>query len=163
MTLTDLGVAHFAAAVVGLVLGAIALVSRKGTPQHRLTGMCFVVAMVTLNGTALGIYRLTGAFGPFHALALMSLVSLLFGIVPALRRRPGWLIAHFKGMSFSYLGLVAAASAELVVRAGLLGSFARTPERIIAVGVAIAIVFTVLGLVLVPRLERAALNVRGAQ
>jgi uncharacterized membrane protein len=163
MTLTTIGAAHFAAAIVALVLGAVVLVLRKGTPTHRLMGMCFVLAMLTLNATALSIYRLTGAFGPFHALALVSLIGLLVGVAPALRRQPGWLIAHYRGMSFSYLGLLAAATAEIVVRAGLLGSFARTPERIIAVGVAIAIVFTVLGLVVMPRLERAALNVRVAK
>src|SRR5262245_16186831 len=98
MNPTSLGAAHFASAIAALALGAAVVpTTRKGTSEHRLVGMGFVLAMVTVNVTALGLYRLTGTFGPFHALALMSLMSLLLGVVPALRRQPGWLVAHYKG------------------------------------------------------------------
>jgi hypothetical protein len=75
--------------------------------------------MVTLNATALGIYRLFHAWGPFHWLALLSLASVAVGVFTARRRRAGWPVRHARLMAGSYIGLVAAAAAEIVVRVPL--------------------------------------------
>jgi hypothetical protein len=74
--------------------------------------------MVLLNVTALAIYRLTGAFGPFHVAAILSLASVTAGIIPAVRRKPAatWVERHYWWMTYSYLGLLAAAVAEVVTR-----------------------------------------------
>jgi hypothetical protein len=74
--------------------------------------------MVALNGTALLIYDLFGRFGPFHWLALASLATLLAGLVPAMRKRPrrSWLFYHAEYMSWSYVGLLAAAVSEVTTR-----------------------------------------------
>ncbi len=85
--------------------------------------------MITVNGTALGIYRLTGQFGPFHMLAIASLAVTIWGLLMVLRRRQNWVIWHFHAMCYSYLGLLAAATSEAVLRLHLLGSVARTPLR----------------------------------
>ena len=64
------------------------------------------------------IYDLFGGVGPFHIAALISLVTLIGGTIPARRRRPprGWLPWHAYWMSWSYVGLVAAAVAETATR-----------------------------------------------
>ena len=80
--------------------------------------------MVALNVTALSIYKLFGAFGPFHFFAIVSLVYVFFGLIAAILRRPRemWLARHAKFMSWSYVGLMAAAASEAVVRIPV-GSF----------------------------------------
>lgn len=114
-----LGPLHLAAACLALASGGWVVLRRKGTAGHRRAGWVYAAAMVALNGTALGIYRLTGGVGPFHLAAFASLVTLAAGMLPALRRprRPGWLERHYVFMSWSYVGLVAAAVAETATRA----------------------------------------------
>src|SRR3982750_2213322 len=102
-----LGLLHLSASIVALLSGAVVLLRRKGNAAHRRIGWVYVVSMVVLNVTALMIYRLTRSFGPFHVAAVVSLASLIAGIIPAWRRLPknGWLDRHYSRMSYSYLGL----------------------------------------------------------
>lgn len=67
------GQLHLAAALMALAAGGLMLRRPKGTRSHRRSGWLYVASMLTLNGTALLIYRLTGRFGPFHIAALVSL------------------------------------------------------------------------------------------
>jgi uncharacterized membrane protein len=154
---SSLGAIHFTAAIVALALGAIVLGTPKGTPLHRTIGAGFVAAMVILNVSSLAIYRLTGHFEPFHALALFSLATLARGVVPALRRRPGWLMAHYWSMAWSYLALLAAACSEIVVRVILRAGIFAGPWQVVGLGIAIAIVFVVVGMLVLPRLQRTAM------
>jgi uncharacterized membrane protein len=156
MTLSTLGAAHFTCALAALALGALVLLERKGTPSHRAKGASYVMAMLLVNLTALGIYRLTGRFGPFHALALLSLGTVAWGMRAVLRRRQGWLVTHFYCMAWSYVGLLAATVAEIVVRVPRFAASIDSAPRAMAVGVAIAVVFAVLGSVIMPRLQRRA-------
>jgi uncharacterized membrane protein len=157
MIASSLGAVHFTTAIVALAFGAIVLGAPKGTPLHRTIGAGYVAAMVILNASALAIYRLTGHFEPFHALALFSLATVMRGMAPALRRRPGWLIAHYWHMAWSYLALLAAACSEIVVRVFLRAGIFTGPWQVIGVGIAIAILFVLLGMVVLPRLRRAAM------
>jgi len=157
MISSSLGAAHVTAAVAALGLGFVVFVVRKGTDAHRLFGLGFVLAMIVLNATALAIYRLTGQFNPFHGLALMSLATTVWGVLIVLRRRENWMASHLRMMFFSYLGLLAAATAEAVLRLGLLRPLVGGPSGVIAVGVAIAIAFAAAGALLVPRLQRSAI------
>jgi uncharacterized membrane protein len=112
-----LGLFHTACALVALGSGAAVLMRRKGTAGHRRTGWVYVASMLLLNGTALMIYRLFGGFGPFHVAAVFSLVTVLAGIVPAVRRRPAnWLDHHYQWMTWSYVGLCAATVSEVATR-----------------------------------------------
>jgi uncharacterized membrane protein len=154
---SSLGAVHLTVAVAALAFGAIVLGAPKGTALHRTIGAGYVVAMVILNVSALGIYRLTGHFQPFHALALLSLATIVRGMVPALRRRPGWLMAHYWNMAWSYLALLAAACSEIVVRLLLRSGAFTSPWQVIAGGIAIAVVFVVVGMVVLPRLQRTAM------
>lgn len=116
--MSTLGWFHTAAAVAALVAGAAVLLRGKGTRSHRRLGWTYVAAMIALNVTALAIYRLTGSFGPFHLAAVLSLASVAVGVVPAVRRTPAatWVERHYWWMTYSYLGLIAAAVAEIVTR-----------------------------------------------
>src|SRR5689334_18554267 len=102
MPVSSLGAAHAAAALAALVFGMIVLVMRKATQLHRAMGMSYAIAMVAVNGAALMIYRLTGHFGPFHALAMLSLATILAGVAASILRPPDWLAKHYRMMSFSY-------------------------------------------------------------
>ena len=154
---SSLGAVHFTTAIVALAFGAIVLGAPKGTRLHRTIGAGYVAAMVILNVSSLAIYRLTGHFEPFHALALFSLATVVRGIVPALRRRPSWLMAHYWSMAWSYLALLAAACSEIVVRLFLRATIFTGPWQVIGGGIAIAIFFVAVGTILVPRLQRTAL------
>lgn len=118
-----LGLVHTGSALVALACGAVVLLQRKGTRVHRRLGWTYVASMVTLNVTALLIYRLFGGFGPFHVAALVSLATLAAGVVTVARRRPAhnWVEHHYWWMAYSYLGLVAAGVAETTTRSGVVG------------------------------------------
>ena len=150
--MSTLGAAHFAAALAALAFGSAVLMDRKGTNAHRALGTAYVVAMIATNVTALGLYRLTGYFGPFHALALGSLAVLARGVVVVLRRRPGWLSAHSHSMAWSYLGLLAAACAEIIARIPPVSRLIGSGLHALLLGLSIAVVFLVVGLVVLPRL-----------
>jgi uncharacterized membrane protein len=158
---SSLGAIHLTTAIVALAFGAIVLGAPKGTLLHRTIGTGYVAAMVILNVSSLAIYRLTGHFEPFHALALFSLATVVRGMVPALRRRPGWLMAHYWSMAWSYLGLLAAACSEIVVRLFLRAGILTGTWQLIGGGIAIAILFVVVGMVVLPRLQRTALAYTG--
>lgn len=112
-----LGWFHTICALLALASGAAVLMRRKGTRSHRRLGWLYVGSMLALNGTALMIYRLFGGFGPFHVAAVASLLTVVAGIVPAYRRKPAkWVEHHYAYMAWSYVGLWAAAVAEVGTR-----------------------------------------------
>lgn len=126
--MTLLGQVHFAAALVALGSGAAVLVtSPKGNRWHRQIGWVYAVSMLALNGTALMIYRLFGGFGPFHVAALVSLAGLVPAVVCARRAKSSriardlaargrWVERHYYWMTWSYVGLCAAAVSETATR-----------------------------------------------
>jgi len=153
-----LGAAHVTAAIAALALGLVVLSAAKGDTIHRLFGAGYVTSMLVVNATALGIYRLNGQFGPFHALALLSLGGVALGTFAVLRQRGNWLVRHYQAMAYSYLGLWAAAAAEAVIRVKIFGALASGPRGAMAIGVGIAVLFAALGYLVIPRLQRAALG-----
>ncbi|MGK0375924.1 MAG: putative membrane protein [Arenicella sp.] len=111
-----LGLVHSLTALLAIIFGAAVIFSSKGTKRHQLIGRAYVVAMWLLNITALMDYELYGYFGPFHWMALISLATVVIGHLAVLRKRPGWKQSHAYIMSWSYVGLIAAAVAETVSR-----------------------------------------------
>jgi len=150
------GQVHVASAIVALAAGAWIIWRPKGTATHRRVGWVYAAGMLTLNVTALMIYRLTGTFGPFHIAALVSLVTLIIGLVPAWRRQPAnWLDHHYFWMAYSYLGLLAATVAETATRVPAVQSFAGGPTPVFwtVVVVSSIAVFVVGGRVIRQRFE----------
>lgn len=156
-----LGLTHTIAALAALMAGAAVLLTRKGTRRHRQLGWTYVVSMILLNVTALLIYRLFGRFGPFHVGAVFSFVTVVAGTVAALaaRRARGRrnaverarvLELHYQLMTWSYVGLVAAAVSEIATR---LPALRPRPEQVLAFGVTVAVA-TLLVVVLGARLIR---------
>jgi uncharacterized membrane protein len=158
MIASSLGAAHVTAAILALGLGLVVLLAQKGTPFHGLFGAAYATALVVVNISALGLYRLTGQFGPFHALALLSFAVVVSGVLAVLRRRENWPARHYQFMAYSYLGLWAGAVAEAVARLKLLGPLASGSRGSITVGMTIAILFAALGYLVIPRLQPVALR-----
>jgi uncharacterized membrane protein len=113
---------HTSFALIALAAGLAIFTITKGTTLHRVIGYTYVVSMLSLNLTALTIYRLFGGFGPFHVLAIISLITLAFGFIPAYTKRPkqAWLNRHYELISWSYVGLIAAAASEILTRIPLI-------------------------------------------
>ncbi len=113
-----LGTIHTGLGVASLLAGAAVALQPKGTRRHRFLGRTYVLSMFGLNGTALLLYRLTGTFNFFHVAALLSLLTLILGMLPT-RARPfaGFFVArHAYFMSGSYVGVLAATAAEIATR-----------------------------------------------
>jgi uncharacterized membrane protein len=111
-----LGLVHVLMALAAMLIGTAVVFSRKGTRKHRWMGRSYVAMMVGLNGTALLNYELYGEFGPFHWMVLASLATLIAGFIPTWQKAPGWIYPHAFLMAWSYIGLMAAAVAEVASR-----------------------------------------------
>ncbi len=109
---------HMFTAITAMGAGTLVLLIKKGTRAHRFWGYLYLYLMLTINGTAFMLYGLFGAFGPFHVAAVISLLTLLAGFVPVMRRKPAkkWLQQHFTFMYFSVVGLYAAFASETLTR-----------------------------------------------
>jgi uncharacterized membrane protein len=118
-----IGIGHVVFGIGALMVGAIVLARPKGSPWHRRAGYTYAAMLALVNVTAFGLYRLLGHFGPFHALALVSLTTLAVGMIPAISRRPAstWIYLHAHTMCWSFVGLVAAFFAEIAVRVPSVG------------------------------------------
>ena len=116
--MSTLGWIHTIFGTVALVAGTAVLLMRKGTRWHRTLGHIFLTSMIALNIISFFMYGLFGRFGPFHWMAVASLITLLAGMVPVLTRRPKgrWLELHGAFISGAYVGLIAATAAEVTSR-----------------------------------------------
>jgi uncharacterized membrane protein len=132
MDISVLGWIHSLACVAALLLGALMIVSAKGTPAHRRNGRLYVIAMVAANLLSLDIYKgdigahgfAPGTFGFFHWLAVAALVFVLAGFYAASRQARGfWAYLHPASMVLSYYvlvgGLINEAFARIVALHGL--------------------------------------------
>ena len=107
---------HVVAAFSALLAGVAVLLLPKGTHTHRVIGTVYVLALVLVNAAALSLHR-ENAFGVFHALAVVSLVTIAVGLLPLLlgKRSPMIITTHAYCMTWSYAGLVAAGCGQLAV------------------------------------------------
>ena len=114
-----LATGHVLAAFSALGAGVAVLVSPKGTHTHRVIGTVYVLALVLVNVAALSLHR-ENNFGVFHALAVVSLVTITIGLSPLLfgKRSPMVIATHAYCMTWSYAGLVAAGCGQLTVVIG---------------------------------------------
>lgn len=110
------GLFHTIAAVLSMVFGTAVLLNKKGTLKHRRMGRVYGISMLLMIVSAFAIYNF-GGFSLFHGFALVSLVTLVLGMVPVLRKKhPNWYARHYYFMAWSVVGLYCAFWAELGVR-----------------------------------------------
>lgn len=141
----DVGALHVTAACLALVVGVAVLVRRKGGAWHVALGRIYLGAMLAVNLPVLLLYEATGRPGPFHVLALVSMVTTALGWRSLHRGRRGGdvLRAHGAFMTWSWIGVVTAGLAQLANH--------QWPQRSPAPVVVVVMTCTALGLVLVPR------------
>jgi uncharacterized membrane protein len=147
--LTLAGAIHTVLALSGIVVGLVQLLRPKRGAGHRARGYAFVYAMLIADGTAMLIFQFTGKFNILHAGAIVNLVCVVLGVVPVLRspRRANWKNQHYYFIAWSYVGLLAAAATELVVRTVHLA----TRGQAWTVTAFVSIVVTAIGYVLIER------------
>lgn len=73
---------HAFAAIAALLLGAVVLFRRKGTPLHKAMGRVWAALMLVTAGSAIFIneIRLIGPFSPIHIFSVVTFVGLAYGI-----------------------------------------------------------------------------------
>ena len=120
-----LGTAHVALAIAALIIGAAVAFLPKGGRRHRTLGYFYAISLLLVNVSALSVYEEAVGMGPFHILAVISLLTLISGFIPAFLRRPvsSWLYLHAYFMSWSYVGLVAAGVAQIITMSSSLSAW----------------------------------------
>jgi uncharacterized membrane protein len=113
---TTAGLIHTALAGLCIILGLAQLMQRKGGAMRRVLGYVFVCAMVMADLSALAVPQ--SGFSLLHLRAIVNLVCIAAATLPMLRRprETDWMSVRYRWMAGAYLGLVAAAATELVVR-----------------------------------------------
>jgi uncharacterized membrane protein len=99
---------HASAALIGVLLGTVALSSRKGSLLHRLAGYSWVVLMITVAISSFWLRTLPwfpGGFGPIHILSVTTLICLVRGVIAARQHR---IKAHRVNMLGTFWGLLGA-------------------------------------------------------
>lgn len=112
------GLIHFIASLFALVFGTLILVLTKGTKKHITYGRLYGLSMLVVLATAFMIYRLWGAWGVFHWVAVLSSVTLLAGFLPVLIKQPAhhYISLHYSFMYWSVMGVYGAFVSETLVR-----------------------------------------------
>jgi uncharacterized membrane protein len=120
---STIGLIHTIFAVIAIASGALVLIFTKGTAKHKFIGYVFFLAMLLMNITALFTQSLY-VFGPFHWMAIASLLLVSVGVMFPMffRSHPNWLNIHYDLMLWSYVGLIAAMFSEIIVRVPAVGA-----------------------------------------
>lgn len=148
---------HVAAALTALVLGAVVVLRPKGVRAHRRLGVAYAIALLVVDVAALSVHR-EATFGPFHVLAVISLLTIAVGITPlALGSRvPTALATHAYCMTWSYAGLIAAGIGQLAATWSRNGGPHLVPWAIVGVLVISGvIIFTRVPRILAPMMRNA--------
>lgn len=122
--LTTAGWVHTVLASVGILVGAEQLIRTRRDWWHRQLGYVYVASMVVADLSILSVYRFNGRFNAFHVGAIVNLLCLWMALHPMLASpRPlQWRLKHYMWVSWSYVGLLAAALTEFIIRTQPLGS-----------------------------------------
>jgi len=105
---------HAAAAAIAVVLGPVPLYRKKRDMLHKVTGYIWVIAMLTVAGSAFFIhsFAVIGPFSPLHGFALLTFWSLWRAITTV---RRGDILAHEITLrSLYWFGLWAAGLANFL-------------------------------------------------
>ena len=93
---------HALAAIVAILLGAIQLLSPKGTMIHKALGYVWVLLMLVVSVSSLFIHEINmwGKYSPIHILSLYTIATLFQAIYFA---RVGNIKRHKQTMTLLYL------------------------------------------------------------
>lgn len=93
---------HAVLAVTAIILGGVQLAAPKGTPSHRLLGRVWVASMAIVALSSFFIHEIR-MFGPFSAIHLLSVLTLIT-LWQAIRLvRKGDIVRHKKAMIRLYV------------------------------------------------------------
>ena len=114
----EIGLVHTISSFLALIFGTSVLIMKKGTTTHKKAGYAYVVSMVILIITAFMIYRLFKGWGLFHYATIVSLLTLMGGMISIWTKKPvnNWKSLHLSFMYWSVMGLYAAFIAEILTR-----------------------------------------------
>ena len=106
---------HTLSSIVSLIAGALIFLTPKGIVLHKKIGYTYSICMLILLVTSFGLYNLFGGFGVYHALTIVSLVTLAIALYFPLagRSKANWAEYHLIWMGYSYVGLVMAGGSHL--------------------------------------------------
>lgn len=112
------GSIHTVLALTAIAAGAVQFLRLKGDGPHRAIGYAYVYALLVADGAAMLIFQFTGKLNILHFGVLTNLICITIGMWPVLTapRRKGWRLSHYYWMSWSYVGVLAAAATEIVIR-----------------------------------------------
>jgi len=134
---------HVAAAIASIVLGALVLFRRKGTPTHKAFGRIWAGLMFVTATSAIFIneIRLIGPFSPIHIFVIMTYAGLWEGIREI---RRGNVVKHQAAMKSLYLGALLLAGAFTLLPGRrlnqvLFGADAGWAPSLIAIGLVLAV------------------------
>jgi len=97
---------HFVFAVSALLIGAVQLIGKKGTVQHKLLGRIWVVMMLIICFTSFWIKEVMpngrfGGYSPIHLLSIFVIIQIFLGVYFA---KVGNILKHKKCMTYTYIG-----------------------------------------------------------
>ena len=112
---STIGYLHLLFSVISMITGLIVILNTKGTKFHKRVGYVYVVNMLLLNISSFFISNFNG-FSIFHFFAIVSLITILAGMYPVLKRSKSWLQKHYYFMAWSVVGLYCAFWSEVGTR-----------------------------------------------
>ncbi|NQY33805.1 MAG: hypothetical protein HRT37_02320 [Alteromonadaceae bacterium] len=95
-----LGWFHTSIAILALITGFYSIIKFKVIQIQQLTGKTFLLCTLIAAISALAIFR-HGAFGPGHALAVLTLIALLIGVTAEKTQIFGKLSSYIQAISYS--------------------------------------------------------------
>ena len=97
---------HVLVALVAVVTGVVAMLSRKGSPRHTRAGRWsfYAICAVFATATGLALLRWSETYYLF-AIGAVAFTSSLIGVLHRKRHRPGD-TPHILGMGVSYIALL---------------------------------------------------------
>ena len=136
---SEIGLVHFIASIFALILGTCILTLAKGTTKHKIIGRLYALSMLVVLITAFTTYRLFGTWGIFHWTAVISIFTIICGLVPILIKRPinNYKSLHFSFMYWSVMGVYGAFVSETLVR---------MPEVVVESGIPNSVFYNMTGI-----------------
>ncbi len=100
---------------VSALLAGIIFLMPKGTKKHKIIGYAYVFSMVICLITSFGLFNLWKGFGVYHALSIVSFLTLAIALYFPIagRKKKNWAELHLLWMGYSYVGLVMAAGSHM--------------------------------------------------